>query len=214
MNGKKLVLAAISATLLLGASAGASFARPHGGPGMSPEVMYVRMLKQFDTNKDGQITKDELMSGGEAMFVAIDTDKDGSITPGEFRAYQKEKRKAMHEERQKAREERQKADAGTDNKAKPDDMAMADGNDGPDKKGADGKGGGDMKRHEGRHGDRELRHGKHHGGKMGARLIRFADKDENGQISKEEAKALGEKMFARMDRNKDGVISIDDMPNR
>jgi hypothetical protein len=48
----------------------------------------------------------------------------------------------------------------------------------------------------------------------GMALVRMADTDENGQISKAEATAAMDKMFTRMDRNKDGVITIDDLPDR
>ena len=47
-----------------------------------------------------------------------------------------------------------------------------------------------------------------------AALIRFVDTDENGQISKDEAANAATKLFERMDRNKDGVISIDDIPSQ
>ncbi len=59
------------------------------GPRMGAmrEVIFVRMLKQFDTNKDGRVSKQEAKDGMEAIFVAIDTDKDGSLTPGEIRKY-------------------------------------------------------------------------------------------------------------------------------
>ncbi|MBN8933563.1 MAG: hypothetical protein J0G97_17435, partial [Rhizobium pusense] len=56
--------------------------------------------------------------------------------------------------------------------------------------------------------------GKHGGKGGGFALIRWADTDENGQVSKAEFAAAGEKMFERLDKNKDGVISIDDMPDR
>jgi len=46
------------------------------------------------------------------------------------------------------------------------------------------------------------------------RMMRVADTDENGQISQAEATAMVDKMFTRMDRNNDGVISADDMPKR
>jgi Ca2+-binding EF-hand superfamily protein len=42
----------------------------------------------------------------------------------------------------------------------------------------------------------------------------MADKDENGQLSKAEVTEASAKLFERLDRNKDGVISIDDMPDR
>ena len=42
----------------------------------------------------------------------------------------------------------------------------------------------------------------------------LVDKDENGQISKQEAEDAMSRFFDRMDTNKDGFISIDDMPDR
>lgn len=56
---------------------------------------------------------------------------------------------------------------------------------------------------------------RHGGNFMRASLMmQRIDTDQNGQISKQEAETAFDKLFARMDRNKDGVISIDDMPDR
>ena len=193
-TGKTLMLAALSASLMLGA-AGTSFAAPRG-PGMGKEVTFVRMLKQFDSNKDGQISKDENKAGAEKLFALVDADKDGSVTPGEFRAYRQEKMKTWRAER-KATREANKADKSSD------ETAMMSDDDAPS---------GDMKKDHGRdHGKNMKHHGRRHGGDM---LMRIADKDENGQLSLAEAQAASEKLFTRMDTNKDGVISIDDMPNR
>lgn len=191
MNGKKLVLTGLSAALVLGVAAEA-FAAPRHGGRMSPEVAYVRMLKQDDANKDGRITAEEAKAGAEKLFAAIDANNDGSITPGEFRAYRKEQREQRRAEWKKMKAERETAQN--------DEAKMPDGD-------RDG-----MKpRH---HGNRHEagRHGNKWG--KGAMLFRIADTDENGQLSKQEAADAAAKMFARLDRNKDGVISIDDMPNR
>ncbi|MDO1580845.1 EF-hand domain-containing protein [Rhizobium oryzicola] len=202
MNGKKFALAALGATLLMGAAAPASYAAPdrHGprpGPerAMMMDRMFIYLLKNADANKDGKITKDELVAWEENLFSQIDANKDGSITPGELRAYQKTK---MEEWRSKMKEAR--ADAPPP---------------GPDGKGPDGKG----PDHKGPHGPRNGmgpdRMGPGHKGPglMGNRIFRMIDTDENGQISKAEASAAVDKLFTRMDRNKDGVISIDDLPN-
>lgn len=45
-------------------------------------------------------------------------------------------------------------------------------------------------------------------------MFRLIDANHDGKISKEEASAAADKLFARMDTNKDGVISIDDLPDR
>ncbi len=255
MNGKTITLATLAASLLIGTTAGGAFAQDRGDrrgpPRGGPEVMFVQMLQQFDTNKDGKISKEEATSAGDLLFASIDADKDGSITPGEMRKH----RQAMRAEMQKARAE-MKADAKpapgdeaavpppppgdqpndqaaappappAPGDAPPQDMADAGPMDmGPGDMGPDGMAGGP--RHHGKHHDGK-RHGWHNeraergegrrdrgpdgmGGP--ARMMRVADKDENGQISKAEATAMGDRMFERMDRNKDGVISVDDLPKR
>ena len=45
-----------------------------------------------------------------------------------------------------------------------------------------------------------------------AGMMRALDTDENGQISKAEAEAGAANLVARMDTNKDGLVSIDDFP--
>ncbi|MBY3234618.1 calcium-binding protein [Rhizobium laguerreae] len=210
MYRNKLILAALSSTLIFGAAAGAGFAAPGDGPrqhaGMGRpgpgaaafrEITYVRMLKQSDTNKDGQISKDEATAGIDKMFAAIDTNKDGSLTPGEIRTYRQTQMQAMRDQR------KQEAGENKDANAAPTAPETADNND----QGRPPRNG-----HDGRDGHRWMRHG---GNFMRASLMmQRIDTDQNGQISKQEATAAFDKLFARMDRNKDDVISIDDMPDR
>jgi hypothetical protein len=208
MNGKTLTLAAVAASLLIGTTAGGAFAQDRSdrrGPGRGgPEVMFVQMLQQHDTNKDGKISKEEATAAGVAMFAAIDADKDGVLTPGEMRQH----REAMREEHKAAREamkaERQAAR----------DAAKADA---PGQQAMNGDGKGPEGKRHGWHNERADRGGDR-GGRDGmrgeGRMMRVADTDENGQISQAEATAMAEKMFTRMDRNKDGFISVDDMPKR
>lgn len=210
MNGKKILITAMSASLLLGGAAAAFAAGGHhmGGPrgphhpGMPPEILFVRMLQQFDTNGDMKISKDEAKTGVDKIFDAIDTNKDGEITPGEFRTYREAQRKAAWEERKKEWEANKDKDA-----PKPDDQAQNDDQDGSDQGG---------KHHHGDHGPGGPRgeHGwrPHGGGMMGQMLFHRVDTDENGQISKAEAEAAMDKLFDRLDRNHDGFIALDDMP--
>ncbi len=193
MSTRKIALSALGAALLLGSAATASFAAPpaHGkGHGermpFRPELAFVQLLKVADTNKDGKITKEEFAARQDALFAEIDKDKDGSITPKEMREYRQAKMEAF-----RAAHPRPEA---------------------ADAKAGEGKGP-EGKRAEREHGGRQG-WGKH-GGKGGAfAMMRMADTDENGQVSKAEFTAAGEKMFERLDRNKDGVISFDDMPDR
>jgi hypothetical protein len=214
MNGKKLLITAMSASLLLSGAAAALAAGHHhhmGGPGgprhtfLPPEVLFVRMLQQFDTNGDMKISKDEATAGIDKVFAAIDTNNDGSITPGEFRTYRQTQMKAMREEHKKMMEEN-KAQAKPGDQAEADDQA-SDG---------DQANGGDQAGKPPRHGEHG-RHGPHGGwrhgpGMMGEMIFHRVDTDENGQISKAEAEAAMGKLFDRMDRNHDGFIALDDMP--
>lgn len=220
MNGKTLTLAAVAASLMIGTTAGGAFAQDRGerrGPGRGgPEVMFVQLLQQHDIDKDGKISKEEANAAGTALFASIDANKDGVLTPGEMRQH----REAMREERKAAMEARRaerqaereaaKADAPTPPDGAPQEQAMNDDGPGRDGRGHDGK------RH-GWHNERADRGGDRRGpdGMRGeGRMMRVADTDENGQISQAEATAMADRMFTRMDRNKDGFISADDMPKR
>jgi len=210
MSRNKLILAALSSVLIAGAAAGTSLAashdkkhhppRPHpmlgmmGAPRMAAmrEVIFVRMLQQFDANKDGQVSKQEAKDGMEAIFIAIDTDKDGSLTPGEIRKYR---------EAQIA-----KAKAPADDAADDDGAPMAPPADADSAQPAPPPGGPNGGARRG---------GMERAGMMrGMMMMQRIDTDENGQISKQEAEAAFDKFFTWMDRNKDGTVSIADMPDR
>lgn len=208
MNGKKILIAALSSTLLVGAAATASFAAPgdHHGPrhhgmrgphrmGPPPEVIYVQLVKKFDTNGDMKVSKDELKTGVDKMFDQIDANHDGQITPAELKTYRQDQMKAWR-------------DAHKNDTAKGDDQKPTDG----DQAAGDDHGpGGDHHGHRGGHGP----HGgwMHKARMMQAMMFSRVDADGSGQISKQEAEDFANKVFDRMDRNHDGVISIDDMPD-
>ncbi|WCK02323.1 EF-hand domain-containing protein [Agrobacterium tumefaciens] len=188
MSTRKIALSALGAALLLGSAATASFAAPppHGkGHG------------------------DRMPFRPELMYVHLlkvaDTNKDGKITKEEFAARQDalfaeiDKDKDGSITPKEIREYRQaKMEAFRAAHPRPEGDAA---------KGPEGK------RAEREHGGRQG-WGKHGGKGAAYALFRTADTDENGQVSKAEFTAAGEKMFERLDRNKDGVISIDDMPDR
>lgn len=268
MNRKALLLTTMAASLLVGTSATVTLAQqgPGNGPRGPSAGMFVRMLQQFDTDKNGQVSKDEAKAGEEKMFSEIDGDSDGALTPGELRKHREAK---MAEWRETAKAEgapgagRGPMDGkGMGNGPKDgsgpmrgqgmmdddqqDEADVADGQlprDGDGNRfgmrGHDGDGRGwrdqDWGRGERRHGHdmagREDgrgwgRHGRHgmrgddHGSGMGRgpggtrMMIRAADTDENGQISKEEAAAMMDKIFTRMDTDGNGSISVDDLPKR
>ncbi|MCO5732607.1 calcium-binding protein [Rhizobium sp. SSA_523] len=232
MRVNRYIVMALGASFLVGAAVPASFAAPgprhheHGGhragPGgdraMMRDVMFVRLLKAADKDKDGKISKEEVTAWQAATFTAIDGNKDETLTPGEIRDYRQARRAEAREARKAERAERRKA-AGNEDAAK--DMADDTADDAPEAmaKGPEG-GPGPREMAEGERGP-----GRHHGGRHGMGvgprdmmpgigLVRMIDTDESGQISKAEASAAADKMFTRMDRNKDGVISIDDLPEQ
>ena len=203
MYGKKLLLAGLTSSLLIGAAVTTSFAAPGGtppGPGrfshprVSAEVLYVRMLKQFDANGDMKISKDELTAGVDKIFDQIDANKDGQITPGELRAYRQQRMQAWRDAR--------KENAGAQDQAS--SQPQGDG---------DQANAGQDNQRSGRGGPRQ-RWMRQAMVVRAALLFHRIDKDESGQISKQEAEDAASRLFARLDRNKDGVISLDDMPDR
>jgi len=235
MNGKTLTLAALAATLLVGTSATASFARQGYGErhGRGADRMFVHMLQELDANKDGKISKEEGTAGQEKMFAAIDANTDGVLTPGEMRKHREAMMEAAKADRKAAAPtDTNEPKAGTE----PKDAAEATDETGPqgammddddsdmdsqadrpramDGHGPRGKHHDRAMRHDGRRGHGpDGRHGMERRGPMGGMgMMRMLDTDESGQISKEEAAAATDKMFTRMDTNKDGVISADDMP--
>lgn len=237
MTGKTLTLAAIVGSLLIGTSATAVLAREETGRGPGGAGMFVHMLQEFDTNKDGKISRDEAASARDGMFAAVDADKDGNLTPGEFRKHREAMRTARQAEMQ--------ANAQGQGQGQQDGLDPKTGERQPGGGKQFGWGWGDnaprgwhgSHHGSGRGGDDNdgPRQGKHHAmrdgdrgpgmgpngprgermGGMGPRgMMRMADADENGQISKAEATTLSDKMFTRMDTDKDGFISADDLPKR
>ncbi|PPJ47996.1 calcium-binding protein [Rhizobium sp. KAs_5_22] len=264
MTGKTLTLAAIIGSLLIGTSASVVLARQDMGRGPGGEGMFVRMLQEFDTNKDGKISKEESTTARDKMFATIDADNDGVLIPGEFRKHREAMRAARQAEMQanapapdgqaqgngpaagQGQGQGQGAGQGQGpqdgtgpmNGQQPRDGMGNQFGWGPD--GDRGPGGDDCDgpRQGKGHGwgdDDDQRHGRHHGmrdgnrgpgmerggpmgdrmGAMGPRgMMGMADTDENGQISKDEAAAVADKMFTQMDTDKDGAITVDDFPKR
>jgi len=87
---KRLTLAALGASLLAG-SALAAQAEPQDGPrGPRPDP-----LAMADTNKDGIVTRDEMMASVASRFQAMDANHDGKVTPEEREAFQAAMRARM-----------------------------------------------------------------------------------------------------------------------
>ena len=240
MNGKQLTVSALAATLALGAAATPSLARDMRGPG--PERGFIYLLKTSDANKDGKITEDEVVAFQDGRFEEIDVNGDGVITPGEFSDFRKAERQAFRDANSRPQGKMAATDAAPAKPGPGGKMAAQNG--GPDgMPGPDGKparkmanneagpggmnpdapnrmamnGDGPQHRMGGRDDDGKKWDGKKWGGRPGnVERIFFvrADTDRSGQVSQQEFAELAAKMFARMDRNDDMVITIEDLPDR
>jgi hypothetical protein len=201
MTAKKIVLATLSAVLVAGAALPAFAAPGRDGPGRHgagraamQDVMFVRLLKNADGNKDGKISREELSARQDALFTEIDANKDGTVTRGELMDF----RQARLDEFRK-------------NNPQPEQAENSDGDrhhrdrESADRRGWDHR---DRDRHDARW------DGQRHGGMMGRGLFRMVDEDRDGKITKAEVTTAGDQLFTRMDVNKDGTISIDDVPDR
>lgn len=216
MTAKKIVLATLSAVLVAGAAIPALAAPGRDGPGrpggpgraMMQDVMFVRLLKNADTDKDGKISKDEVTALQDKLFAQIDANKDGSLTRGEMLDY----RQARMEEFRKNNPPPEQADNGDD---QPQDRRdrMAERRD--DRRDGDRQA---WNHHGWGHHDRDRREarwdGPRHGGMMRGGFFRMVDEDNDGKVTKAEATTATDKLLVRMDTNKDGMISIDDLPDR
>jgi hypothetical protein len=83
----RLVILSAAAAVLIGTGAAAQTPAPApGGAPAGPMPSAADMLKQWDTNKDGAISKDEWTAAGRPAerFDVVDTNKDGKITADEL----------------------------------------------------------------------------------------------------------------------------------
>ncbi len=50
---------------------------------LRPEIDFDRLIKQFDTNKDGKVSRSEFVDGPTTIFDAADANKDSLLTKAE-----------------------------------------------------------------------------------------------------------------------------------
>jgi hypothetical protein len=84
----RLVILSATAALLIGVGSAAAQqpAPAPGGAPAGPPPSAAEVLKQWDTNKDGTISKEEWTAAGRPAerFDAVDANKDGKITADEL----------------------------------------------------------------------------------------------------------------------------------
>lgn len=62
-------------------------------------------FKQFDTNQDKRVSKDEFLKPTEAQFDHMDRDKDGALDESEVKAFNQEMQKRMQEMQRKMQQQ-------------------------------------------------------------------------------------------------------------
>lgn len=143
----------------------------------------------LDLNKDGVITRADVIAATDARFAKLDANKDGKITADERSGRRTNMPDITQEQmRQAALARFDRADANKDGKIDATErQAMRGMHRG-------GRGGPDGMRHGGRG----------HGGAMAA--MAMADTNRDGVVTKAEAVAATQAMFDRLDTNRDGKI--------
>ncbi|MCJ2188887.1 EF-hand domain-containing protein [Novosphingobium beihaiensis] len=193
---KTLTLGLSAAALSIG---GIAYAQP---PGPAKPFM--------DANKDGLITRDEAQKAAEGMFTRLDFNKDGKIDQADRDARHAQRRGAMFA----------KIDTNGDGSISKDEFmaAKAPGPRGPGMKGpgmtgqgmtAQGMTGPGMAnpgKKMSRWGGKGKRghHGRHGHGMM---MLKMADTNNDGAVSKAEFMTASTKHFDMMDANKDGQVT-------
>jgi Ca2+-binding EF-hand superfamily protein len=157
----------------------------HGGPGRGPGAHF----EELDTNKDGSVTQAEFLAHGEARFAQADTNKDGKLT--------KEERQAAHQAHMKERFA--KHDTNKDGKLTKDELGKM-----PEEfqKRVDSNGDGAITQAEmeAAKGKMHEKHGRGPGDPMGDKTV-----------TREDMKAKAVEHFTRMDANKDGKVTKDEL---
>ena len=193
---KKLVLAGAALAAL---SATAASAHPHQGPGQAQPVTRASVEARVD-----------------AGFARLDSDRDGFVTQAEararaeaFRAERQERRgerTAQRGERRAALFARLDADRDGQISRAEFDARPALRGDRAERREARAERRGD------RRGFRVERRGQGGGmfARLGGRLFEAADANDDGRVSREEARRGALARFDRVDSNRDGVLSIDE----
>lgn len=207
----------LSSAIALAISAHASFAGSDNDMGFGPkakegnwsarqqartERRVEKMMARFDTNKDGQITLDEVQAVRQARFQKMDTDGNGGVSLEEFKAFKSQKRRPP---RRSQADERGSQNQGMGSPNAQDEDGERRGNrpGGPNRQDQNNGWMGKGKRDFGPKGQCNKSYKK--GKRLKARFNRL-DQDNNGQISLEEFSAKVP-LFRKFDTNHDGVIT-------
>jgi Ca2+-binding EF-hand superfamily protein len=85
----------IAAALASGSAVAQTPANPTG-PGQMPDLEAL-FFQQFDSDRDGRVSKGEFLKPTEAQFDHMDQDKDGMVDGAEVKAFNDEMARRMQE---------------------------------------------------------------------------------------------------------------------
>ncbi len=146
-----------------------------------------------DANKDGMITRAEMLASVETMFARVDADRDGRITQTDR---QQMASKMGNRAPGKARGDQwAKLDTNADGSISKSEWDAAKASRG-ERRGARGDHAGG---------------GRHGGGKMGGAMLKMADANNDGAITLAEARVAATAHFDRADTNRDGNLTREEM---
>ncbi|MEG3125585.1 EF-hand domain-containing protein [Sphingomonas sp. GB1N7] len=201
---KMLVLAAALAGTILGGTAIAAQTTPSPAPA-APKPG--RMM-QADVNGDGTVTRAEFLAQAGARFDARDTNKDGTISGDELIGRNGQMRPNAQPITRTSAMERAAAmfdrlDTNKDGKLDPTERQAMMERMGKMRRGGGGEGAPGMAptpAPAGTEGPHAMNGHRH--GKMLAKL----DTNKDGKISRDEMRAQADARFAKLDTNKDGFV--------
>lgn len=155
---------------------------------------------KLDTNADGQVTPAEFQSAAAERIAAADSDGDGAVTPDEMKQHMKSKH-AEHKAAFVA-----KLDANGDGELSRDEVSRM-----PEEKftelDTDGNGTLSVEEFSAAGPKHHDKHGKRGPGKM----LEMTDTNNDGKVDVQEAQAMADQFFSKLDRNSDGVLTSDEM---
>jgi Ca2+-binding EF-hand superfamily protein len=111
---KQMIFGALMAAFLAAtpAMAGHHEGGPHG------DKKGAKMMERIDTDKDGFLTKDEMLEAHKArldeMFERDDTNGDGKLSPEELKAAKESFKDRMKERREKWKERKESKDGASE----------------------------------------------------------------------------------------------------
>lgn len=205
MTKKTLTLAILTA--LCGAPLLAG-AQPGGGPGKRGKPSF----EQLDSDKNGSVSPAEMQAQVNQHFTAMDGNKDGKVTQQEADAFMAGKRaehQAKHAEH--AKERFAKQDANKDGKLSKDELSKMPG-DWFERLDLNGDKFVTQDEMAEAHEAMKERFGKH-GGKHG-KLFAKLDANGDGSVDKAEVAAHAKQRFDRLDADKNGSLSQDELSKR